>query len=190
MRLCRKSICNTSPNDPAIETHCHLHSSVFSRSLPTFPALCNNSMNDFSAHFQFIQFLFVSTAMTHKITITSCSNIITWPLEVTQLTKVMYSHIEQSSARDFWATVCKTVRTVAIGPLLARLQTWRALIFSRVCLSVCVSVSVCLWPALLPFNVNRFWRNLVTRTLLWSSLAATIKVQIGHRGTSRRLFEN
>ena len=55
-------------------------------------------------------------------------------------------------------------------------------------LSVCVSV--CLWPALLPFNVNRFWRNLVTRTLLWSSLAATIMVQIGRRGTARCLFEN
>jgi len=49
---------------------------------------------------------------------------------------------------------------------------------------------MCLWPALLPFNVNRFWRNLVTRTLLWSSLAATIMVQIGGRGTARLLFEN
>jgi len=51
--------------------------------------------------------------------------------------------------------------------LLARLQTWRAL-FSAVCLSVCLYV--CLWPALLPFNVDRFWRNLVTRTycdLVW-----------------------
>jgi len=55
-------------------------------------------------------------------------------------------------------------------------------------LSVCLSV--CLWPSLLPFNVDRFWWNLVTRTLLWSSLAATIMVQIGHRGTVRRLFEN
>jgi len=72
--------------------------------------------------------------------------------------------------------------------VLARLQTWRAIIFSRVCLSVCLCV--CLWPALLPFNVNRFWRNLVTRTLLWSSLVATIMVQIGRRGTARRLFEN
>ena len=70
--------------------------------------------------------------------------------------------------------------------LLARLQTWRALIFSQVCLSVCV----CLWPALIPFSVNRFSRNLVTRTLLWSSLVATIMVQIGRRGTARRLFEN
>ena len=68
------------------------------------------------------------------------------------------------------------------------MQTWRALIFSRVCL--CVYLSVCLWPALLPFNVNRFWRNLVTRTLLWSSLVATITVQIGHRGTAQRRFEN
>ena len=49
--------------------------------------------------------------------------------------------------------------------MLARLQTWRAVIFTRVCLSVCLSV--CLWPALLPFNVYRFWRNLVTRTLVW-----------------------
>jgi len=57
-----------------------------------------------------------------------------------------------------------------------------------VCLCVCLSV--CLWLALLPFNVNWFWRNLVTRTLLWSSLAVTIMVQIGRRGTMRRLFEN
>jgi len=49
---------------------------------------------------------------------------------------------------------------------------------------------VCLWPALLPFNVNRCWWNLVTRTLFWSSLAATIMVQIGRRGTVRRIFEN
>jgi len=59
---------------------------------------------------------------------------------------------------------------------LAQLQTWRAIIFSRVCLSVCP------WPALLPFNV--------TRTLLWSSLAATIMAQIVRRGTARCLFEN
>ena len=56
--------------------------------------------------------------------------------------------------------------------------------------SLSVSQSVCLWPALLPFNLNRFWWNLVTRTLLWSSLAAIIIVQIGRRGTVRRLFEN
>jgi len=55
---------------------------------------------------------------------------------------------------------------------------------------VCVCLTVCLWPALLPFNVHRFWWNLVTRTLLYSSLAATIMVQIGHRETVRRLFEN
>jgi len=53
-----------------------------------------------------------------------------------------------------------------------------------------LSVCVCLWPALLPFNVDRFWWNLVTRTLLWSTLAATIMVQIGRRWTARRLFEN
>jgi len=57
-------------------------------------------------------------------------------------------------------------------------------------LSVCLCVCVCLWPALVPFNVDRFWWNLVTRTLLWSSLAVTIMVQIGCRGTMRRLFEN
>ena len=56
--------------------------------------------------------------------------------------------------------------------------------------SLSVSMCVCLWQALLPFNVNRFWRNLVTRTLLWSSLAATIMVQIGRRLTAWRLLEN
>jgi len=30
-----------------------------------------------------------------------------------------------------------------------------------VCLCVCLSVCLCLWPALLPFNVDRFWRNFV-----------------------------
>ena len=53
-----------------------------------------------------------------------------------------------------------------------------------------LSVCVCLWLALLPFSVNRFWRNLVTRILLWSGLAVTIMVQIGRRGTMRCLFEN
>jgi len=48
---------------------------------------------------------------------------------------------------------------------------------------VCLSVS-------LPFNVDRLWRNLVTRTVLWSSLAVTIMVHIGRRGTAWRLFEN
>ena len=42
-----------------------------------------------------------------------------------------------------------------------------------------VCLSVCLWPALLPFNVDRFWWNLDTRTQLWSSLVATIMVHIG-----------
>jgi len=49
---------------------------------------------------------------------------------------------------------------------------------------------VCFWRALLPFNVNRFRWNLVTRTLLWSSLAATIIVQIVRRGTARRKNSN
>jgi len=53
-----------------------------------------------------------------------------------------------------------------------------------------VCLSVCLWSALLFFIVDRFWWNLVTRTLLWSSLAVTIMVHIGRRGTARRLFEN
>jgi len=52
------------------------------------------------------------------------------------------------------------------------------------------SLSVCLWPALQPFNIDRFWWNFVTRTLLWSSLAATIMVQIGGWGTARHLYEN
>jgi len=82
--------------------------------------------------------------------------------------------------------------------LLARLQTWRAIIFSRVCLSVClyvcVSVCVCVCVCVsdrhfyVPFNGDRFWRNLVTRTLLWSSLAATIMVEIGRRGGPRDAF--
>ena len=66
----------------------------------------------------------------------------------------------------------------------------KCIVVTRVCVCVCMCVSVCLWPALLPFNVDRFWWNLVTRTMLWSSLAATIMDQIGRRGTARRLFEN
>jgi len=54
--------------------------------------------------------------------------------------------------------------------------------------SVCLSVCVCVWPALLPVDVNRFWRNLVTR--IWSSLATTIMVQIGRRGTAWGLCKN
>jgi len=52
-----------------------------------------------------------------------------------------------------------------------------------------VCLCVCLWPALLPFNVDRFWWNLVTRTLLWSSLAATIIFQVGRRGTAWQLLK-
>ena len=84
---------------------------------------------------------------------------------------------------------CYMMHVQYFAQFLARLQTWRTLFSSEfVCLSVCLSV--CLWLALLPFNVDRFWWNLVTRTLLWSSLAATIMVQIGRRGTARCLFEN
>jgi len=92
------------------------------------------------------------------------------------LTKIYFAYIPNSDILR-----CKICAYIW---LLARLRTWRALIFSRVC------VSVCLWPAFLPFNVNRFWWNLVTRTPLWSSLAATIMVQIDRRGIPRRLFEN
>ena len=54
---------------------------------------------------------------------------------------------------------------------------------------VCLCVCVCLTGT----STLQRWLiliNLVTRTLLWSSLAATIMVQIGHRGTARCLFEN
>ena len=82
------------------------------------------------------------------------------------------------------------MQRLAICYFLARLQTWRAIIFSRVCLSMF------LWPALLPFNVNRFyrfWRNMVTRTLLWSSLAATIMSTLaaeGPRDTFLKISKN
>jgi len=72
--------------------------------------------------------------------------------------------------------------SVCIGPI-ANLKGH----YFQPSLSVCLSV--CLWLALLPFNVNRFWRNLVTRTLLWCSLAVTIMVQIGHRGTTHCLLK-
>ena len=71
------------------------------------------------------------------------------------------------------------LREIAWSNILARLQTWRVIFFSRVCLSLCPSV--CLWPALLPFTVDWFWWNLVTRIVLWSSLAATIMVAEGPR---------
>ena len=63
---------------------------------------------------------------------------------------------------------CRYITTV-FGPI-ANLKSS----YFQPSLSVCLSV--CLWPALLPFNVDRFSWNLVTRTLLWSSLAATIMV--------------
>jgi len=65
--------------------------------------------------------------------------------------------VGRSSPRcgDMWRRYCCLA---SLFQLLARMQTWRAIIFRRVCLCVL------LWLALLPFNVNRFWRNLVTRT--------------------------
>jgi len=88
------------------------------------------------------------------------------------LTKIYFAYIHNSDILrckicDYWPD-CKRE-----GPLFSA---------EFVCLCVCVS--------LLPFNVNRFLWNLVTRTPLWSSLAATIMVQIARRGTPRRLFEN
>jgi len=87
------------------------------------------------------------------------------------------------SSRSLYAVA----RTSVVGPI-ANLKCHYCQPSLSVCLSVCLCV--CVWPALLLFNVDRFWRNVVTRTLLWSSLAATIMVQMGRRGTGRRLFEN
>ena len=90
--------------------------------------------------------------------------------------------------------------------LLAQLQTWRALIFSRVCLSVCLLARLQTWRALIFTLICLFVCVSLTGTstlqrepiltelghkdLVWSSLAATIMVQIGRRGTAWRLFEN
>jgi len=79
------------------------------------------------------------------------------------------------------------VQLMSLPPHYCRIANLKGPYF-RPSLSVCLFV--CLWPALLPFNIDRFWWNLVTRTLLWSSLDATIIVHIGRRGTARRLFEN
>ena len=54
--------------------------------------------------------------------------------------------------------------------------------------SLTVCLCVCLSPALLPFVVDRFWWNLVTRPLLRPSSAATIMVHIG-RSTPFWKFE-
>jgi len=82
-----------------------------------------------------------------------------------------------------WEWLWSIVMSMSVGPI-ANLK-------GHYCQpSLSVSLCVCLWPALLPCNVDRFWRNLVTRTPLWSSLAATIMIQIGRRGTTRRLCEN
>jgi len=87
-----------------------------------------------------------------------------------------------------------------VSCLLARLQNLKGSYFQPslsvcVCVRVCVCLSVCLSVSDRhfygsTFNVDRFWRNSVTRTLLWSSLAATIMAQSGRRGTARRIFEN
>ena len=67
-----------------------------------------------------------------------------------------------------------TVYTMA-QCLLARLHTWRASV-EFVCVYVCVSLT-----GTSTLQHDRFWWNVITRTLLWSSLAATIMVQIGRR---------
>ena len=97
----------------------------------------------------------------------------------------------------YGVAVCPSVRPsvcLSVGPIANLKGPYFHLRLSvSVCVCVCPSVclSICLsLTGILPFNVNRFWRNLVTRTLLWSSLAATIMIQIGRRGTARRLFEN
>ena len=88
----------------------------------------------------------------------------------------------------FLATVCKTVRPMLSDRcLLARLQTWRAVIFSRVCLSVCLSLT---GTSTLPSTLTDFdetWSQGPYSDLV---LAATIIFQIGRWGTARRLFEN
>jgi len=58
-----------------------------------------------------------------------------------------------------WVCVC-----LSVGPI-ANLKGLYFRPSLSVCLSVYLSVRVCLWPALLHFNVDRFWWNLVTRTL-------------------------
>ena len=57
-------------------------------------------------------------------------------------------------------------------------------------LSVSLSVCVCVSDRHFYPTTLTILTNLVTRTLLWSSLAAAIMVQIGRRGTARCLFEN
>jgi len=134
--------------------------------------------------------MLVSTSATNCLVIL-ISNMISY-MSTGMVNQLIHTELQQDFLKAEWSSHQQTRHRVststrwhfAFGAMLARLQTWRALIFSRVCLSVC------LWPALLPFNVDRFWQNLVTRTLLWSSLATTIMVQIGRRGTARRLFEN
>ena len=85
---------------------------------------------------------------------------------------------------NFWATIRKTVRTMLsdhcqscpVGSI-ANLKGH----YFQPSLSVCLSVCVCLWPALLPFQRWPILMKLGHKDLLWSSLAATIMVQIGRR---------
>ena len=100
---------------------------------------------------------------------------------------VLFRHFLTTSLQQATLDVHGTLMHCFVGPT-ANLKGPYFQSSLSVSLSVCLSV--CLWLALLPFNVNRFWWNLVTSTLLWSSLAATIMVQIGRRWTARRLFEN
>jgi len=65
----------------------------------------------------------------------------------------------------WYSTVYNTLGDFTFGPI-ANLKGP----YFQPSLSACACA--CLWPALLPFNVDRFWWNLVTRTLLWSSSAA------------------
>jgi len=115
----------------------------------------------------------------------SCTSVLYRKRFATQLLCVIWCNIFTMCADECFYNMCCCNETVCWpdckpeGPLFSAE-------FEFVCLWVCLSV--CLWPALLPFNLNRFWQNLVTRTLLWSSLAATIMDQIGRRGTARCLF--
>jgi len=80
-----------------------------------------------------------------------------------------------------WYNICdETVVRETTGPIVNLKGP-----YFQPSLCVCVPVTgtstLQRWPIL---------TNLVTRTLLWSSLAATIMVQVGRRGTARCLFEN
>ena len=83
---------------------------------------------------------------------------------------------------------CQSTKVVNTTQLIGPIENLKGPYFQpslSVCLSVCVSLT-----GTSALQRPPFWQNLVTRTVLWSSLAATIMVQIGRRGTVRRLFEN